>query len=82
MLDKQKASTASHSFEPKNSSNVAKVEYHTATSEIHVTFKNGASHAYHDVPLGIFQEMQKAPSAGKFFAASIRPKFKSRKLGT
>ena len=73
---------ATHTFEPKNSSNVAKVEYHAAKSELHVTFKNGASHAYQDVPLGIFHEMQKAPSAGKFFATSIKPKFKSRKLGT
>lgn len=82
MLSKPKGSTAAHSFVPKKSTNIAKVEWHSERSELHVTFKNGASHAFHDVPLGVFNDMKKAPSPGSFFFHNIKGRFTGRSLGT
>jgi hypothetical protein len=45
-----------------------------------VKFKSGGIHRFHDVPPELFDKMQSAESAGKFFHAHIRGQFESKKL--
>lgn len=63
------------------SSNIQAVGYDADASELHVTFKGGATHIYSDVAPGLHQDMLSSDSVGKFFHANVRNAFKSRPAG-
>ena len=53
------------------SSNIAKVEYDDDAKKLHVTFKNGGTYEYDDVPKDVAEGFEAAESAGKYFHANI-----------
>ena len=57
----------------KGSSNLAAASYDPATKVLSVKFHSGAVHDYHDVASHHYDAMLKAPSAGKYFHAHVRP---------
>lgn len=67
-----------HKF--KGSSNIDEISFDKEAKEVTVKFHSGASHTYADVPEEHFHKMQQSESAGKYFHAHIRDKFKSKRL--
>jgi hypothetical protein len=61
------------------SSNVSSVK--RDGGDLIVTFKNGGSYRYEDVPDEVYVEYEKAESKGSFIARSLRGKFRTQKLG-
>ncbi len=59
-----------------NSSNIARFGW-ADNGKLFVEFKSGEKWEY-DAPRPIFEEMKKAKSAGSFFHARVRGKFKGR----
>lgn len=57
--------TRNHQFE--NSSMLSSCEYNDETEELTVTFTNGKSYTYIDVPRRTYDELISANSAGKYF---------------
>jgi hypothetical protein len=55
----------SHQFE--NSSMLSSAEYNDETEELTVTFINGKSYTYIDVPRRTYDELISANSPGKYF---------------
>jgi len=64
-----------------DSSNIASVGYNRQDAVLFVKFRNGGVYSYSKVPEKIFLEIQRAPSAGKFFFANIKGKFEFKKIG-
>lgn len=64
----------------KPSSNVTACEYDEGKKVFTVTFKNGTSYEYYDVPKEIALGIERAESTGKYFIANIRNSFVSKKL--
>jgi hypothetical protein len=62
----------------ENSSHIAAADWDGGV--LLVTFKNGARYEFYDVPSSILQEMQVAPSAGKFFNSEIKGRYESAKV--
>jgi lysyl-tRNA synthetase, class II len=58
-------------FIPK-STNLSEVTYDSDAQEMEITFQDGASYLYHNVPVGVFIGIQHAPSPGKYFYQNIR----------
>jgi len=55
------------------SNNIASADYDLDTRELVVTFlRTGDEYAYQKVPDSIWAQFKAAPSAGKFFAQSIK----------
>lgn len=63
---------------PVSSSNIKSVGYDGSTLE--VEFSSGV-YQYAGVPAETYTQLLAAESAGKFFAANIRGKFDSKKVG-
>lgn len=59
------------------SSNIAKVGW---DGNLHVVFKDGSAYRYENVPVGLYDEMLKSESIGRFFVKNIKPNFKCEKL--
>lgn len=62
------------------SSHIADAEYDRAGRVLTIRFVKGGSYEYQEVPEDVYESLLSAESAGKFFAANIKGKFKSRKL--
>lgn len=56
------------------------IEYDEVKNDLTVTFNNGGSYVYHDVPKEMFDGILAAESAGKYYLAHIKDKFKFEKL--
>lgn len=52
---------------------VAAARSNLAGGRMYVKFKGGARYVYYDVPLGTFQGLLAAPSAGKYLHAVVYP---------
>ena len=61
-------------FIPK-STNLSQVDYDSETEEMTITFQDGRSWMYSNVPVTIFQGIQHAPSAGSYFWRQIRSRY-------
>ena len=61
------------------SSNVQTVSYFAGEKRLRVRFRSG-EYEYEDVPQQVVDAWSKAESSGKFFFASVRGKFDSRKI--
>lgn len=66
---------------PCESSNLQAFGYHVASNTLDVLFKNGGHFRFDGVPAETAQAFHKADSKGGFFAAHLRGKYPSRKLG-
>lgn len=60
---------------PVFSSNVASIGYDPASQTLEVEFNNGSVYQYYNVPEGIFDQFQAAPSKGQFLAYQIKDRF-------
>lgn len=63
-----------------DSSNMTGFGYEPKTKVLTVEFKSGERYEYEDVSEKTFQEMRDSESKGKFHSASIKGKFKHKKL--
>ena len=59
-------------IESPESSNITRFGYDDASQILFVEFKNGSVYQYFDVPHGVFEQMENAPSKGRFLAESIK----------
>lgn len=55
-------------------------EYKKADKQLIITFIKGGQYLYEDVPENVFNDLISAESAGKYFLAHIKDKFKTEKL--
>ncbi len=62
------------------SSLLSGADYDQATSTLTVTFKNGARHAYTDVPEDEYLALVHAASAGRYFLDNIRDRYTQRRV--
>jgi uncharacterized protein len=63
-------------FAPFTSSNVASIRYDEDQSLLEVTFHNGGTYQYYDVPTYIAQQLEQADSKGSFLASAIKGNFR------
>lgn len=59
-----------------HSSNIARLNYNDDKGELMIEFRSGKFYRYHDVPYETWNKLIEAPSAGQFFNANIKGKFK------
>jgi len=62
------------------SSSLHAVGYAPETKSLRVTFRNGSTYRYFDVPYEVFQDLLHANSKGRYFNDSIRPAFRYERL--
>lgn len=66
------------SMKPVTSSNIASIGYDEATSELYITFLgSGRTYKYENVPPGEFAALERAGSAGSYFAENIKNQYKT-----
>lgn len=58
------------------SSNIESIAYEYEEENLLIKFHSGRIYRYLEVDPEIFQQMQQAPSIGKYFAANIKPAYK------
>ncbi len=63
---------------PIKSSQIAEIGHHGDI--LCVKFHGGGCYHYHGVSADVFEQMQKAESAGKFLSSNIKGKFKFEKV--
>ncbi len=49
--------------------------YDEATQELDLTFSNGRTYTLHNVPKTVVDELQEAPSAGRYFRERMRGRY-------
>ncbi len=64
----------------EGSTNVSAIGHDAATKTLRIRFKSGAEYDYHDVPAFIHEQLGASHSKGRFFASTIKDKFKHTKL--
>jgi hypothetical protein len=62
------------------SSNLAQAEYDDYLKLLRVTFTSGRTYEYRAVPRPVFDTLASAPSAGMYFAVSIKKVYRHIKL--
>jgi hypothetical protein len=62
------------------SSNVAEVGYDEESATLQVTFNNGSSYQYFDVPEQLFEGLLHADSVGEYLAAQIKGSYRYSKV--
>lgn len=68
------------SFSPFTSSNVSDIRYSTEDKLLEITFNNGSTYRYIDVPESVVEELESTDSKGRFIAANIKNKYRFRKV--
>jgi hypothetical protein len=63
------------------SSAVNFVYYDEVAAELHVVFTSGRAYVYYGVPRRVYDRMLAAASAGVFFNANIRDRYRYRRSG-
>jgi KTSC domain len=67
-------------MQPVDSSHIAQAGHDPASKSLMIGFHNGDLYQYEDVPQGTYVSMLAAESAGQFFNAQIKGRFKATKL--
>jgi hypothetical protein len=67
-------------FPSFTSSNIASIRYEDAQMILEVTFHNGGTYEYFDVPSQVIEEFMSADSKGGFLAARIKGHYRYSKL--
>lgn len=65
---------------PVNSSQISYVGYEDSTSELYITFRNGSTYRYDNVPRNIFEALLKSDSVGKYLNAHIKNSYTCTKI--
>ena len=60
---------------PVESSNLARIGYHTDSKNLYIEFHNASIYVYKKVPKHIYEELMNAGSCGKYFAETIKPNY-------
>jgi hypothetical protein len=63
-----------------SSSAVKRVDYDEENRELLVTFIDGDSYAYQNVPLHVFDELLSAASIGAYVNRRIKPNYEARQV--
>jgi hypothetical protein len=63
------------------SSNVASIGYDAASQTLEVEFLNGSVYQYYNVPAGVFEQFEHAPSKGAFLNEQIRNLYPFSRVG-
>lgn len=58
------------------SSHIARIHYNPDNARLKVEFRSGRDYEYEDVPYEIFNKFVAAESAGKYFNAEIKGKYR------
>lgn len=64
----------------ERSTALASAEYDEANATLTIRFRSGATHCYFMVPRRVFEGLAEAESAGRYFAAEIRPRFRQTRV--
>jgi hypothetical protein len=59
---------------------IINVVHDPLTNDLHVTFHNGKTYAYGDVPVEKYQQMMQSKSKGSYLDANIKNKHAYRKI--
>ena len=62
------------------SSRIKSATYNDSTEVLSITFSSGAIYKYFGVPEEIYNALIKSDSPGRFFEATIKPKYKCKKV--
>jgi len=63
------------------SSMISSAHWNDETQELTVTFSNGSSYKYFDVPRIVFHEMEnQTENVGKWFTANVKNKYRYEKV--
>jgi hypothetical protein len=65
---------------PVVSSQLSYVGYENDTNELYITFKNGTTYKYENVPIHVFNELINATSVGKYFTLHIKNSYINSKI--
>lgn len=65
---------------PVNSSQISYIGYEEDTKELFITFKNGSTYKYENVPEMTYKILLSSPSKGKYFADNIKNIYVSTKI--
>jgi hypothetical protein len=63
-----------------DSTNILDMVYETDRKELTITFQNGRKYLYSQVPVWIWEELQKAGSKGKYFNREIKTTFPYKEI--
>lgn len=63
-----------------NNSFISHMTYHTAYSDLWVTFTNGSRYEYKSVPVAVFHGLMLAESIGSFYNKNIRNAYECEKI--
>jgi hypothetical protein len=61
------------------SSAISFIHYDEVAAELHVLFTSGRAYVYHGVPRRIYDGLLKASSAGAYFNAHVRDRYRFRR---
>ena len=64
---------------PVTSSNIAEIGFDENTSVLYIRFNNGQLYSYDDVPESVYNDLQSAPSIGRYFYQNIRDLYVTHK---
>lgn len=67
-------------FSPFTSSNIASIRYEDEQSLLEVTFLNGSTYQYFDVPTHVADDFDRAESKGSFLASTIKGHYRYSKV--
>jgi hypothetical protein len=62
------------------SSQIAYIGYDEDTKDLYVTFNNGSTYKYENVPNSVFIDFEQSESIGKYFSANIKDKYNTIKI--
>ena len=65
---------------PVQSSQLAYIGYDKDTNELYVTFHNGSTYKYSNVPKEKFEDFKTATSVGKYYLVNIKGEYISTKV--
>ena len=59
-----------------SSSLISRIAYDEAARTLRITFRSGSAYVYHDVPRAEFDALKFAPSAGRYYNACIKGRYR------
>jgi hypothetical protein len=63
-----------------SSSAIARVAYDEESRTLSVEFRNGRVYEYFDLPRHVYEELLKAPSAGRFVTYNIKDVYRYKRV--
>ena len=67
-------------FYPVESSNISQIGYDELEFVLYVTFHNGSTYFYTDMPMNIWEGFLDAPSKGSYFWQNIRSIYPTERM--